>query len=201
MDELRSAVDADVRLHAEVPLLALRRLVHLRIPLSILVLGRAGGTDDRRVDDGALGDLDASPTQVVVHRRQQHLAELVLLQQVPELADRRLVRRAFHAQIDADEAAHRDGVVQRFLDCRVRQVEPQLQEVDPQHPLQRNRRTTAVLADLRIRRLHRRRQLRPWNDLVHVRQELRSARRLPVLLKSRQRRLLHRHARTYPNAQ
>ena len=93
------------------------------------------------------------------------LAELVALQQVAELADRRLVRRAFDPEIDADEAAHRHRVVQRFLHRRVRQVEPQLQEVNPQHPLQRNRRTPAVLADLRVHRLHRRRQLRPRNDL------------------------------------
>ncbi len=58
------------------------------------------------------------------------------------------------------------------LDRRIRQVEPQLQKVDPQHPLQRNRRPTARLAHLRIRCLHRRSQRWPQNNVVHIQQEL-----------------------------
>jgi hypothetical protein len=59
--------------------------MHLWIPLAILVPGRTRRADDRRVDDRALGDLDAGPTQVDVDRRQQRLAQLVALQQVPDL--------------------------------------------------------------------------------------------------------------------
>ena len=145
-------------------------MVHLGIALAVLVLCRARSTDDRRVHDRAFGDLDAAAMQVLVHGRQQHLAQLVPFQQVRELAHRGLVRRAFNAQIDASETAHRHRVVQGLLNRRVRQVEPELQEVDPQHPLKWDRRSTTVLAHLRIRRLHRRRQFRPRNDLVHVRE-------------------------------
>jgi hypothetical protein len=199
MDQFRAAVDTDMRFHTEVPLLALRGLVHLRVSLAVLVLRRARRTDDRCVHNRAFGDLNAASMQMVVHCRQQHLAELVPFQQVTELAHRGLVRRAFDAQINADETAHRDRVVQRLFNRGVRQVKPQLQEVDPQHPLQRNRRSATVLADLRVRGLHRRRQFRPRNDLVHVREKLRSARRLPVFLKSRQCRLLHHHPRMHVN--
>jgi hypothetical protein len=48
MDELGLAVHADVSLHAEIPSLALRRPVHFRVPLPILVLRRARRADDRR---------------------------------------------------------------------------------------------------------------------------------------------------------
>jgi hypothetical protein len=48
-------------------------------------------------------------------------------------------------------------------------------------------------------RLYRRRQLRPRNDLVHIRQELRPTRRLPVLLKFRQCLLLHCRVRSVIN--
>ena len=47
-------VDADVQLHAEVPLLPLPGLVHLRGALALGILGRA-----RCVDDGAGADLHA----------------------------------------------------------------------------------------------------------------------------------------------
>ena len=88
MDELVAAVDGDVRLHAEIPLLSLGRLVHLRIALAILVLRRARSTDDRGIHDRAVAHLDAVTGEVPVHRRKQLLAELVLLEQVAELADR-----------------------------------------------------------------------------------------------------------------
>ena len=53
MDQLGLAVYADMRLHAEIPLVALFGLVHLRIAGIVLVLGRGRRIDDRRVNDGA----------------------------------------------------------------------------------------------------------------------------------------------------
>jgi hypothetical protein len=53
----------------------------------------------------------------------------------------------------------------------------------------------ATGADLRIKRLDHRRQLRPWHDYMHVREKLRSARGLRVSLKSPQSLLLHHPAR------
>ena len=55
-------------------------------------------------------------------------------------------------QIDADKASHRRQIIERFLDCRVGQVEPLLQEVDAQHPFDPDRRT--AVAGLRIIRRH-----------------------------------------------
>jgi len=50
VNQLGLAVDADVGLHPEVPLVALLRLLHLRVPLALLVLGRAWRVDDGGID-------------------------------------------------------------------------------------------------------------------------------------------------------
>jgi hypothetical protein len=50
------AIHTDVRLGSEVPLLALLRLMHLRIALAARVLRRTGRMNNRRVYDGADAD-------------------------------------------------------------------------------------------------------------------------------------------------
>src|SRR5215470_18525158 len=76
-------------------------VVHLRIALAVFVLGGARRADNRRIYYGAVGDLDAITVQVLVHCPQQRLAALVPLEQMSELADRRLVGRTFHPKVDA----------------------------------------------------------------------------------------------------
>lgn len=46
MNQFRLAVYADMRLHAEIPLIAFPGLAHLGIARFRLVLGRGGGADD-----------------------------------------------------------------------------------------------------------------------------------------------------------
>ena len=100
--------------------MTLRYLVHLRISFIVPVLRRARRADDRRIHDRAFGDLDAATMQMIVHRRQQHLAELVPLQEVSELAHRGLIRGPFEAQINAGKLTHRDRVVLHILARRGR---------------------------------------------------------------------------------
>ena len=47
-----------------------------------------------------------------------------------------------HAQVDADEFAHGQGVVEGFFHRRIGEVEPVLEEVDAQHALKANRRAS-----------------------------------------------------------
>src|SRR3989441_4688571 len=54
---LRLAIYSHVRLHPEVPLFALLRLVHLRIALLLPILGRSGCVQDGRVHDTVLAGL------------------------------------------------------------------------------------------------------------------------------------------------
>src|SRR6266851_2498974 len=70
-----------------------------------------------------------------------------------ELADGGFVRYRLAPKVNAHEAAHDRGIVQRLLHSRVRQVEPLLQKVNPQHPLHSHRRPPAAfsLCTARIR--------------------------------------------------
>jgi hypothetical protein len=78
----------------------------------------------------------------------------VRLEQVAEAAHRRLVRHRLAAEVDPDKAPHRRRIVERLLDRRVRQIEPLLQKIDAQHPLDPDRRP--AIARLRIERLDQR---------------------------------------------
>jgi hypothetical protein len=92
VDEAVVLVHTDVHLHAEVPLFALTGLVHLWIPLTLLVLGGAGGCDQGGVDDRSLLHGHALILEVTFHRLKDLLAEIVLLQQVEEGEDRGFIR-------------------------------------------------------------------------------------------------------------
>ncbi len=173
------AVHADVQLHAEVPLLALAGLMHLRVTLLVLVLGGAGRTDDRGVHDRAATDLHPLGLQHLAHLGEQGLAQLVSLQQATKLQQRGRVRHPLAAQVDADKATQRRAVQQRLLARRIGQIEPVLHEVHPQHALQPHRGTT--VARLRVVRLDHPAQLTPRHDLLHRRQERISPRRPAVL--------------------
>jgi hypothetical protein len=65
--------------------------MHLRIAFLPAVLRRTRSVNDRRIDDGAGGDLDATALQMQIHRLQHGAAKCVLLQQVPELANCRFI--------------------------------------------------------------------------------------------------------------
>src|SRR5207248_5848104 len=95
------------------------------------------------------------------------------------------------AQIDTDKAAHRRRIVERFLRRRVRQIEPLLQEIDAQHPLDPDRRP--AIARLRIEWLDHRTQRRPRHHPLHLGKKRCPPRRLGVAVKPhcRQRQLLH----------
>ena len=67
------------------------------------------------------------------------LSQMMTLQQMTELADGGLVRRGLPPEVDSDETAQDPGIVERFLDRRVREIEPVLQEVDPQQALDADR--------------------------------------------------------------
>jgi hypothetical protein len=62
----RSCIRADVGLHAEVPLLALFRLVHVGVAPPLPVLGRGGRSDDRGVHHSPLTHEQALLGQVGV---------------------------------------------------------------------------------------------------------------------------------------
>jgi hypothetical protein len=108
MDHLALPVHAEMRLRPKIPLVALLGLVHVGVSRFLLVLGRTRRVDDAGIDNRAAGKPYALGLQMLA------------------------------AQIDADKSAHRKDVVQRFLGRRVGKVEPLLQAINSQHPLQPN---------------------------------------------------------------
>lgn len=133
------------------------------------VLGRTGRTDDGGVHDGSGAHLQASSLQHLADRGEQLFAQLVLLEQAPELQQRGAIGHTLAAQVDAHEAAQCGAVEQRLFAGLIGQVEPVLHEVHAQHALESHGR--APVAGLRVVRLDDFAQCRPGDDLVHRRQK------------------------------
>ena len=93
-----------------------------------------------------------------------------------------LVRCWLAAQIDPNEATHRGAVIQRIFHRRVRQVEPDLQKINPQHPVNANRRAAAI--PLGIMRFDQSAQLAPRHNRVHLSQKPLPARLFAVEVKA-----------------
>ena len=149
--QTRLGVDADVRLHAEVPLVPLLPLVHLPVPLAVLVLRRTRRVDDARVHDRPSAQPVVPRRQMRVDLLEQRRAQTAPLQQVPEVQDRRLVRQRTQ-QPQTREAPHRLRLVQQILHRGIAQVVEQLRAVNAKHHRQRVR--PPAPARLRIECLH-----------------------------------------------
>jgi hypothetical protein len=137
-------IHADVGLHAEVPLLALLALLHLRVALAAGVLGRTRCRDQRGVHHRARAQHQTLVAQDVVDCDEDLGREFVRLQQVAKAQDRALVGQARGPVVQAGELAVHRHLVQRFFHRRVTQPEPLLQEMNAQHCLDGKRRTTAT---------------------------------------------------------
>jgi len=131
-------------------------LVHLGVAALLLVLGRGWGSDDRGVDNGPLAHQQAALLQHRPNLVEQRFRQVVPLQPMAEVQQRRRVRHRRHRQIDPGKAAQRLAVVPRIfqrLACPAKaggQPIPLLQKIAPQHPLQPNRRPAALA--LRVER-------------------------------------------------
>jgi hypothetical protein len=88
MDQLATTVDPEMRLHAEIPLVALLRLMHFGIARLVDILGRRRRIDDCRIGPREGGDRAGGYLQPL--RRQMPLH---LIEQRP-------------AEIDADKTPH-----------------------------------------------------------------------------------------------
>ena len=164
MNQAQRVVDADVHLHSEVPLITFLGLMHFRITLACLVLGRTRRRNDSGIDNAAFTQHQAVFLQMFVHLfEQNHLAETVTLQEMPEIKNGGLVRQAI--QLQTGEVPHGFDLVQSIFHGRIAQVIEQLHAMDSQHGRQRIRRP-AVLA-LRIITGYLLLQLLPRNQLVH----------------------------------
>ena len=171
VNQLGLTIDTNMSLHAEVPLIAFLRLMHLRITDFILVLGRAGRIDDRCIDDGTGTHFQPIFLKILIDQYKQLIAQVMRFKQMAELTNRGLVRRRLASQVDAHKAAHGPRVIQSFFHGRIGQVEPMLQEMYAQHPLQAERPAAWTLR-LRIKRLDHFAQITLRDNLIHFLEKL-----------------------------
>ena len=183
MNEAALAVDADVRLHPEVPFVAFFRLMHFWITFAAAVLGRAGRFNNRRIDDRTGADFYLTASEKLIDFAQNHRTQVILLEQMTELTNGRFIGNRCITQVNAGKRSHRDHVVKRFFNAGITQVEPLLKKVDAQHALQRNRRSAAFARW--IMRCDQRTQALPRHDRVHLIEENRAFRLSRVTLKTR----------------
>lgn len=163
-------VHSDMDLHAEVVLVSLLRGVHVGIPLLVLVLRGGRGVDDGGVHDGSFGESQSLLLEVGADFLKDPLAEAVGLKKMAELADGGLVGDRFGSEVDPDEASHGFHVVKGFFRSRITEVEPALQEMDSEHPLQTYRGT--AFACLGVEGVDEGIKLLPGNDPLHFGEEL-----------------------------
>mmetsp|Transcript_39182 Transcript_39182/g.92016 ORF Transcript_39182/g.92016 Transcript_39182/m.92016 type:complete len:247 (-) Transcript_39182:3189-3929(-) len=169
--QARVRIRTNVRLHAEVPLVALLGLVHLGVALAVLVLGGARRGNDGRVHHRASPEHESLLGQAGIDRGQHLRRELVLLQQVSKAQDGGLVGHA-RCPFKTDETAVQRPLVQFLFHRRIAQVPPQLQAVDAQHGLDGERRPAAQrLMRTSGMRLDQRHQRGPGHHLVHLVEE------------------------------
>src|SRR4051812_34685520 len=72
-----------------------------------------------------------SPFDSAMHLFEYPRPQIVGFEKVAEAAHRGLVGCRLATQINADKRSHRRRIIKRFFRCRVRQIEPVLQEIDP----------------------------------------------------------------------
>lgn len=177
-------IDTDIGLHAKEVLVSLPGLLHFRITLPVLVLGRRRGSHNSGVDDGTLVHEQAPLGQASVDLLEDPLGQQgMLLQQMREAKQGSRVRHALDGQIDTDEIAHGLAVIDGIFQCLVGKRIPLLQEVDPQHAFQASGRPTALAC--RVRKVGRRQRVDqplPWNQGIHLHQEPLSAGDLLLVL-------------------
>lgn len=77
MNQARLGVDADMSLHAEMPVVAFLRRMHLGVAGLGLVLGRRRRSDKGRIDDGALAQDQPAFGQVSVDRLEDLAGEFI----------------------------------------------------------------------------------------------------------------------------
>lgn len=151
MHQTGHCIGTDMGLHAEVPLIVLLGLAHLRIALARPVLGRWGRCDQGRIHDRAGTQQQPALCQQGCNFIEQGLAQIMPLQQAPESQDGRLARQPGITCIQPGEAPQQRNVMQRFFHRRVGISEPLLHQVNPQHRQQRIRLGT-VASDRIVRR-------------------------------------------------
>jgi hypothetical protein len=170
MHEARGSINADCAFFPKCQVIALLRLVHLRVTLAILVLRRLRRGDQRGVNNSSLPHHQTFFGEVSVDCIEDLALQFICFEQVAKLEQHRRVRRRLPAQIDANENTNGLAVVDPIFNAFVRSTKALLGHVHAQHAGQTDRRTTRAF-DLRIERLDQFMQPAPRSDAVDLSEE------------------------------
>ena len=182
VNQTRLSVHANVRLHAEVPLVAFLDLVHLGVALTFVVLGGTGRRNQGGIFDRAGLEHQAFGRQRGVDGGQQLSAQVVRFEQVAKAQDRAFIGQAGDARIELRKLAVQRDVMQSLFHGRIRQTKPLLHEANTQQGEHRKRRPTGLAR--RRMRLNQRDQCGPRHQRVHLSEKFTLARALGDKLES-----------------
>ena len=163
-------IDTDVGLHAEMPLIALLRLVHLRIALATLVLGRGMRRDTRRNDSRTFLEHQPLDCQQRIDFGKDAFGQLVFFEQPAEFQQGGGVRCGIPGQINAHKSPDGLAVVDGVFHALIGKTEALLGDVRPEHAFQANRWPTTFFA-LGVERLDLSTQRSPQRHRVDLAQK------------------------------
>ena len=158
------SINPDMRLHAEVPLVAFLDLVHLGVTLTCAVLGGARCCNQGGVHHRAVLEQQSVGSQFWVDDLQNPRAQLMRFEQVAKSQDADPVRNALGAT-DAHKVTVEAGLEQSFFCSEVGQAKPLLQAMNAQHRRKIKRRAARLVHGGVWR--DQREQFAPRHDLLH----------------------------------
>lgn len=161
-------IDADMSLHAEIPLIPFLGLMHLAVTLSTLIFGGVGGFDDGGIDQRALLHHNASVTKPLVDGFKELAGQLMLLKQITEVHDGSAVRNGLVKGVFGKQT-HRGNLVESIFHGAVAEVVPLLHAVNADHGVEWV--LTTPVNGLGINRFDDPQHHRPWEQRIHTGQE------------------------------
>jgi hypothetical protein len=145
--------------------------MHLGVSRALARFCRGQRSDDPAFARTASTIVPVATCSPWVARRlvKQPAAEIMGFEQMVKAAHRGFVGYRLTAAINPDKAAHRLRIIDRLFHRQVRHIEPVLQKVDPQHPLEAAWR--AAIARLGVIGLDQGAQRRLRHDALHLGQK------------------------------
>ncbi len=132
MHQARVSIDANVRLHAEMPLVAFLALVPVGIALAGFIFGRGRRGNQGGVDNRAFAQKQTLLGQVGVDGVEDGFGELMLCEQMAKLQEGGGIGHGVAGEINADETADGLAVVAGVFDAFVGVAEALLGNVHAQ---------------------------------------------------------------------
>ncbi len=166
----RTCIHTNMHFHPKTPLIALLRLVHFRVTFFLLVLSRSWCVDDGRIDNCATPHHLTSPFERAVDSFKHRFPKTIFFQQTSEVQKGRGIRCFLTHEVNSHELAHGITVIDSVFYPFVRQAEPYLQQVHPQHLFNPHRRTASLAA--KIIWLNQNHPFIPGNNFIHNIQKL-----------------------------